>query len=169
MTGSVRVTGGCQCGAVRYALHATPRSPMICYCRMCQKQFGNIFGAFATVERSEFELTRGRLARFQSSDIGVRTFCADCGTPMGWDSLDPAKTNTWVSLGSLDDLESVKPVAQWGAESRPSWVDEVIALPVGRTGGGDASPDYREAARIHPRTHPDHDTAVWPPEEGREA
>ena len=86
---------------------------------------------------------------------------------MGYDSLDPAKTNTWVSLGSLDDVEAVKPVAQWGSESRPSWVGEVMALPVGRTGGGDAAPDYRNADRIHPRTHPDHDTAVWPPREGR--
>jgi hypothetical protein len=130
---------------------------------MCQKQFGNIFGAFAAVERKDFEVTRGKLGRFQSSDIGVRTFCADCGTPMGWDSLDPARTNTWVSLGSLDDVEAVRPLAQWGAEARPSWTDEVFALPVGMTGGGDASADYRAASRIHPRTHPDHDTETWPP------
>jgi len=159
----VRITGGCQCGAVRYALRTPPTDALICYCRMCQKQFGNIFGAFASVERKNFEITRGELGRFQSSDIGVRTFCADCGTPMGWDSLDPARTNTWVSLGSLDDVEAVKPRAQWGAEARPSWVAEVIAMPVGMTGGGDATDDYRAASRIHPRIHPDHDTAEWPP------
>ena len=61
--GAVRLAGGCQCGAVRYALHAMPTYPMICYCRMCQKQFGNISGAFAGVERKDFELTRGELAR----------------------------------------------------------------------------------------------------------
>lgn len=161
--GEVRVTGGCQCGAVRYALHAEPTYPMICYCRMCQKQFGNVFGAFVSVQRKDFELTRGTLGRWKSSDIGVRTFCADCGTPMGWDSLDPVKTNTWVSLGSLDDVEAVKPVAAWGSEGRVSWIDAVMALPVGPTGGGDATADYRDADRIHPRTHPDHDTAEWPP------
>jgi hypothetical protein len=159
----VRLTGGCLCGAVRFALHAEPVSPQICYCRMCQKAFGNIFGAFAAVERKDFELTRGKLGRFQSSDIGVRTFCTDCGTPMGYNSLDPAKTNTWVSLGSLDDPEAVKPLSQWGSEARVSWIAEVIALPVGPTGGGDSEPDYRAASRIHPRAHPDHDTAVWPP------
>jgi hypothetical protein len=163
---AIRITGGCQCGAVRYALHSAPTYPMICYCRMCQKQFGNIFGAFAKVERKDFELTRGKLGRFRSSDIGVRTFCADCGTPMGWDSLDPAKIETWISLGSLDDMESVKPIAQWGSEGRVSWIAEVIALPVGETGGGDVTSDYRNADRIHPRTHPDHDTAVWPPAAG---
>ena len=29
------LTGGCQCGAVRYALYAVPPEPSICHCRMC--------------------------------------------------------------------------------------------------------------------------------------
>ncbi len=159
----VRVTGGCQCGAVRYALHAKPQKAMICYCRMCQKQFGNFFASFASVERTDFEVTRGKLGRWKSSDIGIRTFCADCGTPMGWDSLDPARTNTWVSIGSLDDPAAVKPLSAWGAESRMPWMDAIMALPVGFTGGGDSTSAYRDADRIHPRTHPDHDTSQWPP------
>jgi hypothetical protein len=29
------MTGGCQCGAVRYALYSAPTEPSICHCRMC--------------------------------------------------------------------------------------------------------------------------------------
>jgi hypothetical protein len=29
------MTGGCQCGAVRYALYSVPSEPSICHCRMC--------------------------------------------------------------------------------------------------------------------------------------
>ena len=45
----VRITGGCQCGAVRYALHAVPTNPHICHCRMCQKAFGSFFAPLARV------------------------------------------------------------------------------------------------------------------------
>jgi hypothetical protein len=160
----VRMTGGCQCGAVRYVLHAEPSYPMICHCRMCQKQFGSFFGAFASIARKDFELTRGKLGRFQSSDIGVRTFCTDCGTPMGYDPINRDNDDrTWISLGSLDDVAAVKPLHAWGGESRLPWIDEVVAMPAGATGGGDSDPNFRDADRIHNRTHPDHDTAVWPP------
>ena len=42
-----RLTGGCQCGAVRYALLEPPSNPHICHCRMCQKAFGSFFAPLA--------------------------------------------------------------------------------------------------------------------------
>ncbi len=45
----VRITGGCQCGAIRYALHDAPTGASICHCRMCQKAFGNYFAPLAGV------------------------------------------------------------------------------------------------------------------------
>ena len=41
------LTGGCQCGAVRYRLDAPPNDANICHCRMCQKATGSPYGAFA--------------------------------------------------------------------------------------------------------------------------
>ncbi len=36
-------SGGCQCGAVRYALYAEPYDTHICHCRMSQKAFGAFY------------------------------------------------------------------------------------------------------------------------------
>ncbi len=48
-TGQVRITGGCQCGAVRYAISGELGRASICHCRMCQKAFGSFFGPLVGV------------------------------------------------------------------------------------------------------------------------
>ena len=38
------LTGGCQCGGVRYRLQAAAMPPIICHCTECQKQTASAFG-----------------------------------------------------------------------------------------------------------------------------
>ena len=63
-------TGGCQCGAVRYALYAEPTNPHVCHCRMCQKAFGNYFAPFAGVPPEDFAWVKGTPGMFKSSEVG---------------------------------------------------------------------------------------------------
>ncbi|HVZ12838.1 MAG TPA: GFA family protein [Bauldia sp.] len=156
----VRITGGCQCGAIRYALHERPGSPDICHCRMCQKAFGSFFAPLAGVPVDKFELTRGKLATFMSSDRAERGFCDKCGTPLTFRYVDKPRIS--VSIGSLDDPAAMRPLGQWGIESRMPWFDELAALP------GDKTTEQEDSAlaasiRVTSHQHPDHDTAVWPP------
>ena len=109
-------TGGCQCGAVRYALHAELGNPHICHCRMCQKAFGNYFAPLAGVPPRDFAWTRGAPGTFRSSEAVERGFCRDCGTPLTYRVLD--KDRISVSLGSLDDPSRVTPTKQYGIEGR---------------------------------------------------
>lgn len=51
-TRSIVATGGCQCGAVRYALYAAPEGS-VCHCRMCQKAVGGPFAALAKFAKSD--------------------------------------------------------------------------------------------------------------------
>lgn len=150
-------SGGCQCGAVRFALYATPRNPSICHCRMCQKAFGSYFAPLGGVARADFAWTRGTPAIFKSSEAVERGFCRDCGTPLSFryvatDIID-------VSLGSLDDPAAVPPVLAYGLESRLAWFDTLAGLP-GRTTAESIEPGQVETARS--LQHPDHDTPVWP-------
>lgn len=121
------LSGGCQCGAVRYALYAEPDSADICHCRMCQKALGNLFMAAAGVPREQFAWTRGEPAVFQSSTVAERGFCRDCGTPLYFRYL--GKDRITITIGSLDEPARVKPSDQIGIESKVPWLEEALGLP----------------------------------------
>ena len=76
------LTGGCQCGAVRFSAKRLGRAS-ICHCRMCQKAFGGFFGPLVTAFGVTW--TRGEPAWFQSSNKVRRGFCGECGTPLAYD------------------------------------------------------------------------------------
>ena len=156
----VRITGGCQCGAVRYALHAVPTNPHICHCRMCQKAFGSFFAPLARRAARQVRADARRAGVFRSSEPTERGFCRDCGTPLTFRYLDKDRIN--ISLGSLDDPAQIPPLHQYGVEGRLPWFDKLVALP-GETTTEEDDPDLagRIAATNH--QHPDHDTAAWPP------
>jgi hypothetical protein len=154
------LTGGCQCGAVRYALLAWPSEPHICHCRMCQKAFGSFFAPLTGVPVASFNVTRGTIATFMSSEQAERGFCRDCGTPLSFRYVGSPRIA--VSIGSLDTPEKVEPVAQHGLEGRLAYFARLAGLPGDSTTEDD---DPAMAARIarSNHQHPDHDTDVWPP------
>jgi hypothetical protein len=158
---SFRLTGGCQCGAVRYALHEPPGDPHICHCRMCQKAFGSFFAPLTGVSLDAFELTRGELAIYKSSDQTDRGFCRDCGTPLTFHYVDSPRIA--VSIGSLDEPERIAPAHQYGVEGRLSYFAALAGLPGETTTEHDA-PDLAARIAASNHQHPDHDTDVWPPE-----
>ncbi|MEJ2125880.1 MAG: GFA family protein [Alphaproteobacteria bacterium] len=128
---STPLTGGCQCGAVRYVLRGELLDPHICHRRMCQKATGNFFASLVGVRLDGIEWTRGTPAVYRSSTLAERGFCSACGTSLSFRYLDGDIIN--VSIGSLDEPERVKPARQYGVESRLPWLEELIALPHSRT------------------------------------
>ena len=159
-------SGGCQCGAVRYRVLVAPSHPYICHCRMCQKQFGSFFGAFVDVASADFQLTRGDIAYFKSSDEGERGFCQACGTPLTYRYASLPRVT--VSIGSFDRHSELQPGFQYGVEAREPWFAELHGLPSSATGDGEGAGTYTPAAlekiRLSSHQHPDHDTKDWPPE-----
>jgi hypothetical protein len=117
------MTGGCQCGAVRYALLEAPIST-VCHCRMCQKAVGGPFAALSKVPIGAFSWTRGDPARFQSSSAAERHFCAACGTPLTFHFLDGDAIE--VTTGSLDTPAAAPATKNFGVESRLPWIDRLM-------------------------------------------
>ena len=147
---------------MRYALLEQPSGPHICHCRMCQKAFGSFFAPLTGVPLEKFELTRGELAIFKSSDQMERGFCRNCGTPLTFHFVDSPRIA--VSIGSLDEPEKIEPQHQCGIEATALLVREARrrfpATRPPRTTIPSSPPKI--AASNH--QHPDHDTASWPPQ-----
>ncbi len=149
------LTGGCQCGAVRYALYAQPVSG-ICHCRMCQKAVGGPFAVLGTVATADFAWTRGQPGLFQSSSMATRGFCARCGTPLTYQGDDLAMLE--VTVCSLDEPGRAPPTHQNGVEARQSWLDSLAALP--------SRPTQAKFAALRSFQHPDQETATAEPGPG---
>lgn len=128
------VTGGCQCGRVRYAMHVeTPEKPHVCHCRMCQRATGGVFAALAGCGKDKLEWTSGQPALFASSNLATRGFCRDCGTPLTF-AYNAPEARIYVTIGSLDDPELAAIETQHGLESRIGWVKFCEHVPGDRTG-----------------------------------
>lgn len=144
------MTGGCQCGAVRYALYAQPYNVHICHCRMCQKAFGAFFAPLASIKLADFAWTRGAPAIFVSSPPVERGFCAKCGTPLTFRFVETDRTS--LSIGSFDDPAAVVPEKQFGAESRLPYLAQLHQLPAQTT---EETIPADLLARIESKQHPD--------------
>lgn len=153
-----RLSGGCQCGAIRYRFEGAPELVALCHCRMCQKATGSVAWAFFTAPRDAITWTRGQPAHYRSSDMALRGYCPACGTPLTFepdsaDSLD-------IGIATLDTPAVLQPTEQYWVGTRMPWFGDLAGLPV--AGLGDNLP-LEDVRRRRPHQHPDHDTADWPP------
>jgi hypothetical protein len=143
------ITGGCQCGAVRFRAEALGEAS-ICHCRMCQKATGGFFGPY--VELKGLAWTRGERQRFQSSNKAWRGFCQACGTPLTWEHDSGLMS---VMIGTLDDPAAVRLKEQLGSPSKLPWVDDLADLPIHEPTEPKAA---AHLASVESLQHPDHDT-----------
>lgn len=155
------ITGGCQCGAIRYALYALPAEGYVCHCRMCQKAVGSPLFVVAPVKLADFAWTRGTPKVYRSSSIALRDFCGDCGTPLSYRGDGSGSIS--ITVATYDDPNLRPPTLQYDIDARIPWVDHVNALPARHDTG--LKPEVE--AKLVNLQHPDHDTPEgWRPPAG---
>lgn len=116
----------------------------------------------ANAQKNEFEVTRGQIAWFNSTDVTRRGFCRDCGTPLIFETTKAKHLN--ITLGSLDRPADIRPSEQFGYEAKMPWFAELDGLAGQPTDdAAQDDPEHFERIRKTNRQHPDHDTKEWPP------
>ena len=137
------LTGGCQCGAVRFAATARPKWVAHCHCSLCRKQTSASFATWASVASGDFEWTAGEPKIYTDSPDRHRAFCADCGTQLA--GLSPKwPEEVHVLVGALDDPNAVTPLLHAYYADRLGWVHT----------GDDDLPQYATLKREGPRLNP---------------
>ena len=123
-------TGGCACGAVRYALKSAPYDTGWCHCRICQRVSGSPAIVFSTVPHGHLVFTKGadKVKPFASTSFGRRRFCGECGTPLTIE-VDHQPETVDFSVATLDAPDAVSPGFHIFWASRIPWFDPGDALP----------------------------------------
>jgi hypothetical protein len=125
------MTGGCQCGRIRYAAEVEGDHAYLCHCRMCQRATGGVAAAFRNIAQADVTWTTREPDRYASSPIASRGFCAACGTPLTYEAHGSDQMD--LTIGSFDDPSRFRPVEHAGCESwHEAWLD-TSGLPAERT------------------------------------
>jgi hypothetical protein len=117
-------SGGCACGAIRYACTSEPLFMGNCHCRDCQRATGSAYFAAVSVSEPTFRLTTGTPAVYEkqadSGNTMRRMFCSQCGSPVFL--TNSARPNVVVLYAaSVDDPSWVRPSRDIYTESAQPW------------------------------------------------
>src|SRR6201987_4547315 len=114
------LTGGCFCNAIRYEARGTPFHETNCHCSICRRTKGAPFVTWFSVRSSDFRITKGEPTLFNSTEKGVRLFCARCGTQLIFQHADfpelvPPRDHTrtstrlrWVAADGLPEYAEAR-------------------------------------------------------------
>jgi hypothetical protein len=99
-TQTLRATGRCLCGGVRYRVLGPLRDVHVCHCSVCRRTHGGP-AAYTACAREHLELVETRGLRWHEHDGARRGFCAECGGRLFWSRAD--RPTISIAAGSLDE------------------------------------------------------------------
>jgi len=123
---ATKLAGGCTCGAIRYALTASPLIVHACHCIDCQRITGSAFVINVWIERQFVEVGRAAPKSFRwAGGTGKHHdlfFCDRCGTYL-WSRYELAPGDAlFVRAGTLDAPDAVRPDVHIFTRSKVPWL-----------------------------------------------
>lgn len=120
---STGFTGGCLCGAVRYASAAEPAFAGHCYCVDCRRSSGTDHCTHLMTPHKGFTVT-GKVRFYDrpadSGNVVSRGFCPTCGAAI-YSTNSAMPGMVFPRASSLDDPSIARPAMTVYASRAPSW------------------------------------------------
>jgi hypothetical protein len=120
--------GGCLCGTVRYRIEGAPKWSAHCHCQDCRHASGAPFVTYAGFQPAQHRWTKGQPERFHSSPGAIRSFCANCGSPLAYEG-DRWPDEIHIHVGTLDHPEAIQPQAHVYTAHQLPWIKPSDGLP----------------------------------------
>ena len=101
---SLPLTGGCNCGAVRFEVSERPPRAVYCHCRRCQRRTGTAAAASAFAAPGTVRVVAGaeHIGSWKPGDGFEKDFCRECGSALF--ARDPESGEiAGVRLGAFDE------------------------------------------------------------------
>jgi hypothetical protein len=128
---SVKLTGSCLCGAVRYELSQAPVWSHNCHCSRCRKTSGTAFASNLFFRQEAFSYSTGEnlLGSFKvpQAERFTHVFCKRCGSTLPF--VNEARGLVGVPMGTLDADPDLRPRAHIFVSSKAPWFTITDALP----------------------------------------
>jgi hypothetical protein len=104
------LTGGCNCGSVRYEVTAALTGAGYCHCQRCQRRTGAAASANASAAPGSFRIVSGEasLRAWKPGDGWEKWFCGECGSAL-FSSHPDDQDRVGIRLGSFDGDPGVRP------------------------------------------------------------
>jgi hypothetical protein len=105
---SLPITGGCNCGAVRFEVTEPFEASMYCHCTRCQRRTGTAASVNGRTRPGAFRIVQGedRIRAWNPPDAGAaKHFCGDCGSAL----FSRSEGSVGVRLGAVDGDPGIRP------------------------------------------------------------
>jgi hypothetical protein len=127
------ITGGCQCGGVRYEVRGKLRDVIVCHCIQCRRTSGHFVAATACRRRA-FTLVKDDTLKWYVAVSGFRRgFCNECGSSLFFEEEGGDRIS--IAAGSLDESQGLKIAAHIFASEAGDYYEIDALVPVSQ--GGD--------------------------------
>jgi hypothetical protein len=116
------LTGGCGCGAVRFALSEPPTGAIYCHCGRCQARTGTAAAPSARVAPGSVTVTGGaEHLRDWTLETGLaKSFCGLCGSHLFARAPDTGEVVV-VRMAAFDGDSGVRPSARQFVAYAADW------------------------------------------------
>ena len=131
----MKISGGCNCGYIKFEGEADPDKVWVCHCTDCQAGTGSAFRINIPVPGASFRMLSGEPTIFikttaESGTPRAQAFCPKCGSPIYTTSPgEGPQASYMIRAGILAQRDQLIPKRQIWFRSAQAWVTGLDAVP----------------------------------------